>query len=162
MMTRAHSLVAILIALQPACYTYAPATLETVPTGARVRVLITSAAEQRLHPLGVSGTMMTGELLGRNGDSLSLLVPSVPMGSRYESRPLYQQVVVSSGDILRVDLRRLDRFRTGVAVGVAAAVAAAITVQALGGWSGATSGGDGGGPPESVRGWGISIPVSWP
>jgi hypothetical protein len=147
---------------QVGCYTYMPATLETVPDGARVRALITPAAEQRLQPFGVRGTLLAGDLQGRTGDSLSLLVPSVPMSSSPESRLLYQQVVVSSSDILRLDVRRVDGFRTGVAVGVAAVAAGFITVQALGGWVGATSGGDGSGPPESVRGWVLRIPISWP
>ena len=158
----ARLLVTAAAATQLGCYTYVPATLETVPVGARVRALITPAAEQRLQPFGVSGTLLVGDVQSRDGDQVSLLVPSVPMGSAYGSRALYQQVVVASSDILRVDLRRLDRFRTGVAVGVAAAAVGAVAFSALGGWSGGSNGDGGGGPAESVRGWALRIPVSWP
>jgi len=153
------------IALQSACYQYVPATLETVPDGAHVRALITPEAERRLLvTFGVQqGSTLSGQLDGRVGDQLSLMVPSVPIGSGPGSRPLYQRVMMPAADVLRVDLRRLDRFRTGVLVTGAAAVVVGVAWEAFGGgFFSEQPPGDG--PAESVRfpAWGISISIPWP
>jgi len=162
-LARARLLLVAAMASQLGCYTYAPATLETVPDGAHVRALITPEAErQLLATFGVQqGRTLSGDLEGRVGDQINLLVPSVPIGSGPGSRPLYQQVTVSAADVLRVDIRRVDLFRTGVMVAGAAAAAAAVVWEAFGGgfFTGTPSGD---GPAESQRGWGISIPISWP
>ncbi len=159
----ARLLLVVAVALQPGCYTYIPATLETVPLGARVRALITPEAErQLLATFGVQqGRTLSGDLEGRAGDQVNLLVPSVPIGSGPGNRPLYQQVTVPAADVLRVDLRRLDLFRTGVLVAGGGAAVAAVVWGTLGGgfWSESPPGG---GPPESVRGWGVSVPIPWP
>ena len=151
------------LATQLACYTYGPATLETVPDGAHVRALITPEAERALlATFGVQqGRILSGSLEGREGDQLALLVPSVPFGTGPGSRPLYQQVTLPAADVLRVDVRRVDPLRTGVVVAAAGAAAVLLAWESLGG--GIFGGGrPDDGPAESVRGWALRIPVSWP
>ncbi|MBI3082549.1 MAG: hypothetical protein HYY94_06555, partial [Gemmatimonadetes bacterium] len=96
---RARPLLVIAVALQPACYAYAPATLETVPAGAHVRALITPEAERQLLVTYrvQQGRILSGDLAGRDGDQVNLLVASVLMGTGMGDRPLYQQVVVAAG-----------------------------------------------------------------
>ncbi len=162
-MTGERGLIIVVVASQLGCYMYAPATLETIPTGAHVRALITPEAErQLLATFGVQqGRVLSGDLEGREGDQIALLVPSVPMGSGPGSRPLYQQVTLPAADVMRVDVRRVDALRTGVLVAGAAAVMAGVVWETLGGglFGGAPPGD---GPPESLRGWVFRIPVSWP
>src|SRR5574341_11544 len=155
--------VVLVVALQPGCYTYAPATLETVPTGAHVRALITPEAErQLLVTFGVQqGRILSGDLQAKDGDRIALLVPSVPIGSGPGSRPLYQQVTLPAADVLRVDVRRVDALRTGVLVAGVAAVIAGVVWETLGG--GLLGGAPcANGPPESLRGWVVRVPISWP
>lgn len=145
------------------CYTYVPATLESAPDSAHVRALITREAErQLLATFGVQqGRTLSGQLQGRVGDQLNLIVPSVPIGSGPGNRPWYQRVTLPAAEVLRLDVRRLDGFRTGVLAVGAAAVAVAMVWEAVGG--GILPGGpDGGVPPESVRGPVFRIPLSWP
>lgn len=159
----ARLLPALGIVSQLACYTYVPATLDTLPQGVRVRALVTPEAERALlATFGVQqGMTLAGRFQGREGEQVNLLVPSVPMGTGTGSRPLYQQVAVAGADILRVDVRRLNGFRTGVALAAAGAAAAVIAIKAV---SGGESTGPPPGPPpsESVRRWIVGISVSWP
>lgn len=163
MSSRARLFIVAAAASQLGCYTYAPATLETVPIGTHVRALITVEAErQLLATFGVQqGRILSAGLEGREGDRIALLVPSVPIGFGPGSRPLYQQITLAPADILRVDARRLDVVRTGVLVAGGAVAMVALVWETLGGgiFSG-TNPGDG--PPESVRGWALKIPISWP
>ncbi len=162
-MKTARPLLLIAVGLQLGCYTYVPATLETVPQGAHVRALITPEAErQLLATFGVQqGRILSGDLQGRDPNQVALLVPSVPFGSGPGTRPLYQEVTLPAADVLRVDIRRVDPFRTGVLAAGAAAVAAAVVWQTFGsGFFSGTPSPDG--PPESVRGWSIGFSIPWP
>ncbi len=158
----ARLLPALCIASQLGCYAYVPATLETVPQGAHVRALVTPEAERRLlATFGVQqGSSLVGTLEGRDGDQIGLLIPSVPIGTGPGTRPLYQQVTLASADILRVDVRRVDKVRTGVAV--ALAVTAIAGYQALKGEGTVVTPPPPPPPAESVRRWAVRIPIPWP
>jgi hypothetical protein len=164
---RAHagkvSLVAA-IALQLACYRYVPTELAAVQVGGHVRAVVDATAAERLRTsYGIAGTTLDGRVVGRQGDVLTLSVPSVPLGSPFGAdHPLYQQVPVAPADVVGVDVRSLDVFRTGALLGVGAAAVTVIAVRALGGGTGGTTNGSGGGPSESVRPWTVHVRIPLP
>jgi hypothetical protein len=145
------------------CYTYLPTTLDAAPRGARIRALLSEEAERRLADYGMhQGRTLSGEIQGRRGDQVVVLALSVPMGAGGGMRPLYQEVVLAPGDVLRVDQRRLDPVRTGMLAAAAAAATGVLAWQALFGSGEATPPPPGGGPAEQVRPWGIRLPMPRP
>lgn len=162
--TTARPIACLLLPLVAGCYVYVPASLEAVPEGARVRVWVRPAAEEQLRAtFGLPNSQrLEGELVSRSGDQVTLFVPSVPLGTAYGNRPLYQRVPVAAADILRVDLRRLDRFRTGAAVAIAALAALVVAREAFSGAAENLTPPGGEPPPESVRGWTIPLAVPRP
>ncbi|HWP36042.1 MAG TPA: hypothetical protein VNL18_00670 [Gemmatimonadales bacterium] len=137
----------------PGCYRYEPVTLDAVPQGATIRAVLSPAASAALmERQGISsGRHLEGTVLEDHGATLSLWVASVPASREFGSGVLYQQVDVLKSDVLRVDLRELDRGKTTfLAVGGAAAVAV-VARAALSGGTGESNSGGGGVPPESRR-----------
>ncbi len=135
-------------ALTLGCYAYVPATLDVVPVGAEVRALLSTDAELALRDsLGVQLRPLHGTLVDRQNDRLLLSVRA-GVGSRaLGSQPLYQRIGVTPRDLVRVDIRRLQRSKT---VAVAIAIAGAATFLAVEGIKVLRPGssGGGGGPPE--------------
>jgi hypothetical protein len=135
-------------ALTLGCYSYVPASLDVVPVGAEVRALLSTDAELALRDsLGVELRPLHGTLIDRQNDRLLLSVRA-GVGSRaLGSQPLYQRIGVTPRDVLRVDIRRLQRSKT---VAVALAIAGAAAFLAIEGIKVLRPGspGGGGGPPE--------------
>ena len=135
-------------ALTLGCYAYVPATLDVVPVGAEVRALLSTDAELALRDsLGVELRPLHGTLVDRQNDRLLLSVRA-GVGSRaLGSQPLYQRIGVTPRDVVRVDIRRLQRSKT---VAVALAIAGAVAFLAVEGIKVLRPGspGGGGGPPE--------------
>ena len=141
-------------ALSVGCYTYTPITLDAVPVGSEVRALLSTEREVALRDsLGVALHPLEGTLVDRE-DGRLLLSVRVGVGSReLGSQLLYQRVGITPQDVLRVDVRRLQRTKTvAFAVGIASA-ATLVTLAALGKLNPGSSDGGGGGPPEQLRGW---------
>jgi len=147
------------VALQVGCYRYVPADLAAVPVGGHIRVVVSSTAAQQLQQTyGVAGTVLDGRLAARDGDVLTLFVPSVPLGTH----ALYQEVPVAAADVVSVDMRKVDAFRTGALAVAGAAAATVIAAGALKGATGGTGSGTGGGPTESVRPWTVRVTIPVP
>jgi len=131
------------------CYTYVPATLEVVPVGTEVRALLSTEKEVALRDsLGVDLHPLHGTLVDRQGARLLLSVRTAIGSRELGSQPLYQRVGVTPQDVLRVDVRRLNRTKTAafaLAVAGAGALLAVATVAIL---RPGSPGGGGGGPPE--------------
>jgi hypothetical protein len=158
-------LIWVVLPLQVACYRYIPATMETVPDQASVRVVLSAAAQERLratYGVVTAGPALSAKVLTQAGDSVAFYVSSVPMGTGPGTRPLYQQVGVARADVLRVDLRRVDAFRTGVLGALAAVVAGAVAYQALKGEQSVVTPNPPPPPPEGLRGWAVGVSLSWP
>lgn len=148
-MLRALPLVAALLA-GTACYSFVPADRADPPQGRDVRVHVAGAAAERLGPIvRQSGSRsIDGRLLRWSRDTLVLEVSEQTDGSTLPGRRLVQGIRVPNDDVLAVEVRSLDRFRTvGLATLIAGAVAAAV-VQALSGESGGTPNPR---PPEPVE-----------
>lgn len=155
----------LVLAVHLACYRYIPATVETVPEQASVRVVLSSAAQDRLHAtygVTTAGPSLSGRVVGQGGDSLALYLPSVPMGSGPGTRPLYQQVGVARADVLRVDIRRVDAFRTGALGALAAGVVAIAAFQAFKREQTVVTPPPSPPPAEGLRGWMVGVSLSWP
>jgi len=158
-------LAALTLPLQLACYRYIPATVETVPDQASVRVVLSSAAQERLratYGVTTAGPTLSGKVVGQAGDSLGLYVPSVPMGTGPGTRPLYEQIGVARADVLRVDIRRVDAFRTGALGALAAGLVAVAAFQAFKGEQTVVTPPPSPPPAEGLAGWRVGVSLSWP
>lgn len=143
------------------CYTYAPATLETVPEGARVKALISTEAQLDLERrAGIEVRELEGELVERSGDRilLSVRVPPPPTGLS-SGRPLHQRIDLAPRDVLRLDVRKIDGGRTALFAGAVAGFAAILVAIAVSASNPGDPPNGGTPPPESVVGWLIGIPV---
>jgi hypothetical protein len=156
---------ALILTLQLACYRYVPATIETLPDQASVRVVLSPAAQEQLHAtygVTTAGPALSAKLVGRPADSVALYLPSVPMGTGPGTRPLYQQVGVARADVLRVDLRQVDAFRTGVLAALAAGAVSLAAYHAIRGEQSVVTPPPPPPPAEGRRGWKIGVFLSWP
>jgi len=141
-------------ALSLGCYTYAPATLDAVPTGAEVQALLSTEAEAAWHDsLGLTLRPLQGTLVEREEGRVLFAVRTVVGLFAFGSQFLYQWIAVAPQDVLRVDVRRLHRGKTGALVASVALAATLVTLAALGKLNPGSSDGGGGGPPEQLRGW---------
>ncbi len=118
--------------LAAGCYTYRAADPAELQPSAEVRARLTPDEAVRLGSIvPVDQRFLEGTVVERNGDSLMLLVPvsSELRGVRIET--LHQRVQLPVAGIASVDLKRLDRARTGLLIGGAAVAVAAATIAAL-------------------------------
>jgi hypothetical protein len=130
---RCSSLVLFTLPLWSACYTYAPAEVSLVPSGAPVRARITSNEAARIGPLiGREQRVLDGALIAAAADSLVLEVPSTAQaGTGGGVRVLYQRVALPRTEVTEIEFKRLSRTRTGVVVAGGAVVLGYILLDAL-------------------------------
>jgi hypothetical protein len=145
---------ACLMAVLLACYRYAPATLDAVPVGASVRAQISSQAELALRDsFGVNMRVLTGTLVDRQERRLLLQVRTASGAEAFGSQSLYQRIAVSPQDVLRLDVRKLDRVKTGVLTAILAGAAAIVAIKIIGDRRPGTPDVPPGPPPEHI--WGV-------
>jgi hypothetical protein len=145
----------LLCPLLVGCYTYAPIEPASAPVGTEVRAQISGAASDRIAPIiqSFNTRVLTGKIdENKSGD----MVLEVPTGARLNTGdnvlPLVQRVPLQRGDLVQLEMRRLDTRRTGFLIGaIGAAVIAGsyIALQGNGGGSG-TAPGDGGNPVNRI------------
>jgi len=144
------------------CYRFEPTTLDLVPQGSTIRAVLSPTASDRLrerHGIA-SGRALNGTVLSANGQALSLWVASVPLSVEFGPRALYQQVDVAKSEVLRVDLRKMDGGRTGIAVVSGAAMLLVVgRATLLGGGRGSED--PGSGMTESRRRWVLPLVLGW-
>lgn len=144
----------VAVLLSCACYTYAPTTLDAVPVGTEVQALLSTEAEGVLHDsLGLTLRPLHGTLVDRQEGRVLFAVRTASGSPAFGSQPLYQRIAVTPQDVLRVDVRRLHRGKTGALVVTVALAATLVTLGALGKLNPGSSDGGGGGPPEQLRNW---------
>jgi hypothetical protein len=140
------------------CYAYAPIEPARIQPGTGVRARVTGTAADRLAPLlGTSNArLVSGKLVDTRADTMIVEVPTVvqtTVGSSMET--LHQRVSIHRGDLVELETRRLDRFRTAAVVGGVALVVGAVAVNALRNEPG------GGGPPGPGGGTDARAPLVW-
>jgi hypothetical protein len=135
-------------ALTLGCYAYVPATMDVVPVGAEVRAQLSTEAELALQDsLRVGLRPLHGTLVDRQDDRVLLSVRAGVGSREFGSQPLYQRISVTPRDVLRVDIRRLQRSKTVAAALAIAGGAAFLLIEAFHVRRPGGPGG-GGGPPE--------------
>lgn len=124
----------ITLPLLTACYAHAPIEPAAVRPGTAVRARVSGAGADRIAPLlgTANARFVSGRLVETRADTLIVEVPTIMQASLAASAErLHQRVSIPRTDLIELETRRLDRFRTTAAVGSAAIVVAAIAVKAL-------------------------------
>ena len=131
-MTRGLALRLSILVLSLGCFRYVPAALETVPVGSRLRALISTEAQLRLRDsMGLDARELRGTLVEQGDGHLLLQVRTGSGSPELGGQPLEQRIVVSPGDLLRVDVRRLSPFRTGLTLAVFVGAATVVVYEAF-------------------------------
>jgi hypothetical protein len=156
MRVTSHSVCRALLSLSPllaACYTYARTEPAAISAGTSVRARVSAAAAERLAALlGTTETrLITGTLIDNGPDTIIVEVPAVMRAEVGSSvRALHQRVSISRGELLEIETRQLDRFRTGAVAGSAAVIVGVVVIKAIKGDPG-TEGPPGGGNGGEFR-----------
>ncbi len=143
------------------CYTYVPATLETVPEGSRVRALISTEAQIDLERrIGLDARELEGDLVERSTDRVLLAVKVPPPATGLATtRALRQRIDLAPRDVLRLDVRKTDGARTALLLGGIAGAATLGIVAVLEGGNPGQGPNGGGPPPEQIVRWVVGVPL---
>lgn len=117
-----------LIALLAGCYSHAPVRPADAPAGASVRARVSATQAEALGALlGREDRVLHGRVVGPgDGGSLLLQVPAAGSGA---GTRLEQRVALPPGEIVELEVRTLDRLRTGGLVGALVLAGGAILFQ---------------------------------
>jgi hypothetical protein len=128
----ALSIAAALLVLQ-GCFSYLPIEPGEVEPGLAVRARVSPAASARIAPLlGASeARRLDGTVVTHSPDTLIVEVPTVMADVREFGRTPNQRVSIPRGDLLELEVRRLDRIRTSLVAGTVAAIIAGVLVKSL-------------------------------
>ena len=116
------------------CFSYLPVTSASdVQPGLSVRARVSPTASARIAPLlgATEARRLDGTLISQSADTLIVEVPIVMQDAREFGHTPNQRVSIPRGDLLELEVRRIDRFRTGALAGGAAIVIGSILVNAL-------------------------------
>ena len=129
-MVRASLVMALLITVS-GCVRWIPARVGEVPVGADVRLRLSEeGAAQLEETTGTRRSEVSGQLLQWD-DEVMVSAALQGAGAGANSSSLRQRFVVDEEDILGVDIRELDRTRTGFFVGGVAVLAGSAIVWAV-------------------------------
>jgi hypothetical protein len=137
MRATSHGVCRVLLSMYPllaACYTYARTEPAAIPAGTSVRARVSSAAAERLAALlgTTEARLITGTLIDNGPDTMIVEVPAVMRAEVGSSvRALHQRVSISRAELLEIETRQLDRFRTGAVAGAAAIIVGAVVIKAI-------------------------------
>lgn len=118
--------------LSAGCYAYRPIGFDEVRVDSDVRARLTAEQVDALNGvLPAESRVIEGRVLQDNGSSFLLLVPVLAerRGARIES--ISQRLDIPRSGMVEVEMRELDRLRTGLAIGVGAAVLGFVAWRTL-------------------------------
>ena len=122
------SLVLALVIMVSGCARWIPARVGEVPLGTDVRLRLSDDGAAQLEELtGTRQSEVSGQLLQWDGEVM-VSAALQAAGAGANSSGLRQRFVVDEDDIVGVDIRELDRTRTGIFVGSVAVVAGSAIV----------------------------------
>jgi hypothetical protein len=116
------------------CFAYLPVTEPgQLEPGLSVRARVSPAAGARIAPLlgATDARRLDGTLITQSTDTLIVEVPTVMTDTREFGRTPNQRVSILRSELLEIEVRRLDRVRTAVAVGSAAIIAGTLLARSL-------------------------------
>jgi len=119
------------------CYTYTPLDVANAGPQANVRARLSAPAAARISPSLGNGDsrMLSGVVVDKAANALTLEVSSVPVGTATAQQGLFQRVTIAPTDIVELETRTLDKQRTGLLVGAAVVGAGVITAAIIHGQS---------------------------
>jgi hypothetical protein len=102
-----------------------------------VRARVSAATAAQLAPsLGIGDArLLSGSVVDQQAEGLTLRVASVPPGTIGAPDGLFQQILITRGDLLELESRQLDNTRTRFAIGAGVVGAAVVAVAILRGHS---------------------------
>lgn len=128
-MTRA-GLTLVLLLTVSGCARWVPTELGTVPPGTDVRLRLSEDGAAQLEEMtGARAAQVTGELLQWEPEVL-LSTAVAAAGTGLDPR-LRQRLVMDPDDVVAIDVREVDRTRTGFLVGGVVAVAGSAIAWAV-------------------------------
>lgn len=135
-----------LLAALSGCYSYAAVSPDDVQPGTTVRARITPAEAERVgEVIGREPRVLEGALIEREPTSILLEVTSGSSVAGTQPQRFRQRLRVERPNLLEMEVRRLDPWRTAGVVAAAGVVFGYVAVSAFG---------DGGGAPGSGKGGG--------
>jgi hypothetical protein len=140
------------------CFSYIPIEPGEVEPGVDVRARVSAAAGTRIAPLlgATDARRLDGKLITRGTDTLVVEVPTVVVDTREFGRTPNQRVSIARGELVELEVRKLDRMKTVGIVGGAAVVLGVTLVKALKGEPGKDNLPGGGGTDAIV------FRIAWP
>lgn len=142
------------------CFHYSPAPLSRLSEGDEVRVRLSEGGATRLrggerNQLAQVDRTVQGDLVRINGEFLMVSLPVAPrQAAPYARFPeMYRRVAISLDDVLVVELKHLDRKKTGILLASAGVAFVAFVLNHFRGEFGGTTEP----PPDSGPG-----EMSWP
>jgi hypothetical protein len=124
----------VLAFLVTGCFSYLPVTsVSDVEPGISVRARISPSASAQIAPLlgATDARRLDGTLISQSPDTLIVEVPIVMQDAREFGHTPNQRISIARRDLLELEVRRLDRFRTGAIAGGAAVVIGGLLVNSL-------------------------------
>jgi len=114
-----------------ACYSYTTVPIDSVPVQSAVRVRISGTLSDSLsQQLGRDEDhVVEGELVERRSDAILLALPNSLVAPDGSLTPTYQRVMLPQSGISDIEIRKLNRWKTGGLVALAASVVGYIAVQ---------------------------------
>jgi hypothetical protein len=115
------------------CFTYLPIEPGDVEPGVSVRARVSPAAGARIAPLlgATDARKLDGTLITQSGDTMIVEVPTVMTDNREFGRTPNQRISISRGDLVELEVRKLDRPRTVGLVGGAALIIGSALFKTL-------------------------------
>jgi hypothetical protein len=116
------------VVMSTGCYSYRPTQVETIPVGQEVRVTLTRQGRFELpEQFDQEGAYISGQVTRRDAERLYLNVPIARREQGFFVSQITQEVGVRNGEVVDVQLRKLNGPKTGLfVIGTAAAAAAVV------------------------------------
>ena len=127
------------VPLLAGCFSYAPIEPSELQPGISVRARVSQTAGERIAPLlgATQARLLSGTLITQAGDTLIVEVPTVMAADATDfGRTPHQRVSIARGELLELEIRRLDRYRTAALAGTAALVVGIALLKGLRGGPG--------------------------
>ncbi len=133
------------------CYTFQPTSATDLTVGQTVRARVAGAWADSLDAvIQRDARIFEGTVVEDRGSALLMEIPIHVEGGARTPGALNQRVEIPDAAFLELELKTLDRRRTGMAAGVVAIAAGAFVLQQLNGRSGGEPDFGGPGPVEAI------------